>query len=53
MGLAADVAVAEREGSPVVCVEAGCWHGGGAHARRARRASGNVRAAMNATDECR
>ena len=97
MGLAADVSVAEREGSPVVgelvvtnkgrdaallvegelleggwqhralqhdvilrpsgsmvapvvCVEAGRWQGGGAHVRRARRASGNVRAAMNATD---
>ena len=39
--------------APVVCVEAGRWHGGGAHARRARRASGNVRAAMNATDASR
>jgi hypothetical protein len=36
--------------APVVCVEAGRWHGGGAHVRRARRASGNVRAAMNAAD---
>lgn len=39
--------------APVVCVEAGRWQGGGAHERRARRASGNVRAAMNATDESR
>jgi hypothetical protein len=39
--------------APVVCVEAGRWQGGGAHVRRARRASGNVRAAMNATDESR
>ena len=32
--------------APVACVEAGRWHGGGGHARRARRASGSVRAAL-------
>ena len=36
--------------APVVCVEAGRWRDGGAHVRRARRASGSVRAAMNTTD---
>jgi hypothetical protein len=34
----------------VACVEAGRWHGEGAHTRRARRASGSVRAAMGSGD---
>jgi hypothetical protein len=37
--------------APVVCVEAGRWSGDGrVHARHARRASGNVRAAMRSPD---
>jgi hypothetical protein len=37
--------------APVVCVEAGRWSGDGrGHARHARRASGNVRAAMRSPD---
>ena len=39
--------------APVACVEAGRWHGGGAHVRRGRRASGNVRAAMSQADPSR
>ena len=37
--------------APVVCVEAGRWSGDGrAHTRHARRASGNVRAALRSPD---
>ena len=35
--------------APVACVEAGRWGGGGQHARRARRASGAVRATLHTT----
>ena len=34
----------------VACVEAGRWQGGGTHARRARRASGGIRASMRTGD---
>ena len=37
----------------VACVEAGRWHGGATHARRARRASGGIRASMNTGDPAR
>lgn len=37
----------------VACVEAGRWNGGETHERRGRRASGNVRTAMNSHDDSR